>query len=365
LDGVYIRTGSGERVLFGLVCKIGEFTFVSDNAGCFANNPFRADGFLMMLGSFVTYVATEVVREYPAQVLVDDDTPAILAARGQRTTRPESCVPVGAPGKGDAGKSKPTEPVTKSVRPAKPTLERDQPGTSELQPQTAPLVTIMEKLATPVDPEGDVVLTAAELEAQRLELQREAKAMAEARKEFDRNLREYNAAHRLTPVAANPSRLVDLRKRGKGLNAEIARDARSTSGKSASRMSGLKPQYSSPAKTLRATEAARAELSGLTGDEWRRQQQRVNELVVEANRQNEAFHKAYSGPGGSQMVHSARAVSQGSKGQASSPHVGGGGDRAWSVTNGKNKQLQMYDPVLVGKQMAGQGNASRGKGNSD
>ena len=67
LEGVYIRTGSGERVLSGLIAKISEFNFVSDNAGCFAGKPFPEHGFTMMLGSFVTYVAVEVVREYPKQ----------------------------------------------------------------------------------------------------------------------------------------------------------------------------------------------------------------------------------------------------------------------------------------------------------
>ena len=67
MAGVSFWTGSssGERVLFGLVCKIGEFSFVSDN-GCFTGKPFPTDGFLMMLGSFTTYVTTERVHEYPA-----------------------------------------------------------------------------------------------------------------------------------------------------------------------------------------------------------------------------------------------------------------------------------------------------------
>ena len=45
--------------------------------------------------------------------------------------------------------------------------------------------------------------------------------------------------------------------------------------------------YSSPAKNLRAAAAARAELSTLTGEAWRRQAERVNELVDVCNRQNE------------------------------------------------------------------------------
>ena len=77
--------------------------------------------------------------------------------------------------------------------------------------------------------------------------------------------------------------------RGRNLGAEINRDARSTSNRDPSHMTAEKPKYSSPAKTLRAADAARAELSGLIGEARRRQHDRVNELIVEARVQNEAF----------------------------------------------------------------------------
>ena len=143
MAGISFRTGtvagSGERVLSGLVCKIGEFNFISDNAGCFASKPFPADGFLMTLGSFVTYVATESVREYPAQVLVAEDPPSFRAARGGRSARPGSSVEVmvaaanAAAGKGGASTSVPEElatpvdPVGKPTRTAKFPKERPDP----------------------------------------------------------------------------------------------------------------------------------------------------------------------------------------------------------------------------------------------
>ena len=74
--------------------------------------------------------------------------------------------------------------------------------------------------------------------------------MAEVRREFGITVREYNQAHVFTPVAARPSRVEDVRKRGKNLNAEIARDGRSSSSKTPSTLSVKKPKYSSPAKTL-------------------------------------------------------------------------------------------------------------------
>ena len=117
-------------------------------------------------------------------------------------------------------------------------------------------------------------------------------------------------------------------------------------------MTAEKPMYSSPAKTLRAADAARAELSGLTGEARRRQQDRVNELVAEERVQNEAFQKANPAAEGSQIVNSARSGGGRSRGQASSPHEGA--HRAPSRNLGKNKQLARYDPVLAEEQMAGQ-----------
>ena len=73
-----------------------------------------------------------------------------------------------------------------------------------------------------------------------------------------------------------------MRKRGKGLNAEIDRDGRSSTSKAPSHVSAERPKYSSPAKILRANDAARAELSGLSAEAWRKQQYRVNELVEKA-----------------------------------------------------------------------------------
>ena len=75
LQGVSIRTGSGagERVLSGLVCRIGDFSFINNNAGCFAGKPFPTNGFLMTLGSFITYVALEPVSTYPTRIVEAED----------------------------------------------------------------------------------------------------------------------------------------------------------------------------------------------------------------------------------------------------------------------------------------------------
>ena len=95
----------------------------------------------------------------------------------------------------------------------------------------------------------------------------------------------------------------EVRSRGTDLNSEIARDGRARSSRTASHVSADKPRYSTPGKNLRAVEAAAAELPGLSGDARRKQQDRVNELVAIANRQNEAFRKANLDIGGSWYIH--------------------------------------------------------------
>ena len=182
--------------------------------------------------------------------------------------------------------------------------------------------------------------------------------MARVRREFDIVLLEYNSAHGFTPVANPLSRIDEVRARGRDLNAEIARDGRAKSSRTASHVSADRPKYSTPGKNLRAAEAAAAELPNLSGDARSRQQDRVNELVAIANRQNEAFRNANPDIGGSRYIHSNGGAGAVSRGQASSPYVGRSRDR--SVNSGKNKQLQAYDPVYAGKQIAGQGHAGQG-----
>jgi hypothetical protein len=67
----------------------------------------------------------------------------------------------------------------------------------------------------------------------------------------------------------------------------MGRDGRSKSVVSASFVSADKPKYNTPAKNLRAAQAAAAELPSLSGEALRKQQARVNELLDIANRQNE------------------------------------------------------------------------------
>ena len=60
---------------------------------------------------------------------------------------------------------------------------------------------------------------------------------------------------------------------------------------------------------------------------------------------------------------SAKAVTQRSKGQASSPHVEV--DRAKSVNSSKNKQMRAYDAEYTGNQLAAQGGGGQSHNNGD
>ena len=98
LASVFIRTGSiiasGERVVSGLVHRLGTLNFICDNACYFGSRPMPRNGCLVLFGTFEIYVATEFVCKYPEQVLVAEDSPAVCAARGRRITRPVSCAEV-------------------------------------------------------------------------------------------------------------------------------------------------------------------------------------------------------------------------------------------------------------------------------
>ena len=96
---------------------------------------------------------------------------------------------------------------------------------------------------------------------------------------------------------------------------------------------------------MNAARAAAAELSHLTGDQLREQHYRVQELLEVATHLNEEIRK--KNPAAGSMIHSARPTAGKSAGQASSPHVGRGNP----VVSARNKQMQVYDPAVAGKQV--------------
>ncbi|KAE8788237.1 hypothetical protein D1007_37723 [Hordeum vulgare] len=89
--------------------------------------------------------------------------------------------------------------------------------------------------------------------------------------------REYNSAYGFTPAADGPSRLGDLRCRGRVV-AEI--------------LGGQLPIYDTPAANMRAAQAAHEEMDALQGEERVRQEKCVKDLLTAANEQQDRLDPA-------------------------------------------------------------------------
>jgi hypothetical protein len=320
LGGVFIRTGSviaasGVRVVSGLVQRLGTLSFISDNAGCLGGRPFPRDGRIMSFGSHEVYVGTEsLCRE---KVLVAADPLSHMLARAGRSARPvepaevmmasTSVPPADGAGKGAAaaGDTPPEQP--KAKRSARPPLERVEnlAGTSGVPARGQVLLPVIDRLLEPVRSGDDLVQTKEVLEGSCQALVDEALAMHQERERFNQQLCEYEATHGFTPVVTQPSRIEEVRNRGRDLNAELDKGARDKSHSAASNV--LKVVYSSPVKNLRAAAEVAKDLSSLSGEALREQQARLNHLLSEATKQQEAFKKANPGAGASQYVVSAGA----------------------------------------------------------
>jgi hypothetical protein len=320
----------------------------------------------MSFGSHEVYVGTErVCRE---KVLVAADPPSHRLARAGRIARSvesaevmmagTSVPPADGAGKAAAaaGDTPPEPPKVK--RSTRPPLERVEnlAGTSGVPARGEVLLPIIDRLLEPVRSGEDLEQTREVLEGSHQALVDEALAMNQERERFNRQLREYEAAHGFTPVVTRPSRIEEVRAKGKNLNTELGKGARDKSHTATSTVP--KVVYSSPVKNLRAVAEVAKDLSCLSGEALREQQARLNQLLSEATKQQEAFKEANPGAGASQYVVSVGGAGARSRGQASSPHPSA--RRAGSVTSGRrDKQIQVYDPAVAGKQVMVQKNAGQ------
>jgi hypothetical protein len=170
-------------------------------------------------------------------------------------------------------------------------------GTSGVPGRGEVLLPIIDRLLEPVRSGVDPEQTREVLEGSRQALVDEALAMNQERERFNRQLREYEAAHDFTPVVVRPSRVEEVRTRGRNLNAELGKDARDKSHTATSTVPKI--VYSSPVKNLRAAAEVAKDLSCLSGEALHEQQARLNQLLSEATKQQEAFKKANPGAGAS------------------------------------------------------------------
>jgi hypothetical protein len=224
LGGVFIRTGSviaasGVRVVSGLVQRLGSLSFISDNAGCLGGRPFPRDGRIMSFSSHEVYMGTEnVCRE---KVLVAADPLSHLLAHAGRSARPVESAEVmmagtsvsSADGAGKAAAAADTPPEqVKAKRSARPLLEHAEnlAGTSGVPARGQPLLPIIDRLLEPVRSGDDPEQTKEVLEGSCQALVDEALAMHQEQEWFNRQLREYEAAHGFTPVVTRPSRIEEV-----------------------------------------------------------------------------------------------------------------------------------------------------------
>jgi hypothetical protein len=307
LAGVFIRTGSviassGERMVSGLVQRLGSLSFISDKAGYLSGRPFPRNGWIMSFGSHEVYVGTERVCMYPEQVLVVADPSSHLLARARYSARPvesaevmmagTAAPPAGGAGKGAAADVPPVQ--EKAKRSACPPLERAEnlAGTSGVSARGQLLIPIINRLLEPVQSDDNPEQAKEALEEQHQALVDEALAMQQERDKFNRELREYEAAQGFTPIVTWPSRIDEVRTRGRDLNTELDKDTRTRAHSATSTvLARTKPIYSSPVKNHRAAADVAKELSSLSGEALRERQARLNQLLSEASKQQEAFKK--------------------------------------------------------------------------
>jgi hypothetical protein len=232
----------------------------------------------MSFGSHEVYVGTErVCRE---EVLVAADPPSHRLAHAGRSARPvesaevmmagTSVPPADGAGKAAAAAAGDTPPEPpKAKRSARPPLERIEnlAGTSAVPAKVQVILPIIDRLLEPVRSGDDLEQTREVLEGSRQALIDEALAMHREHERFNRQLREYEAAHGFTPVVTRPSRIEEVRTRGRDLNTELGKDARAKSHTATSTVP--KVIYSSPVKNLRAAAEVAKDLSNLSGEALR------------------------------------------------------------------------------------------------
>ena len=133
-------------------------------------------------------------------------------------------------------------------------------------------------ISTPILASTDPTSAVVELDAARLRLLDGVETIAATERRLEAQVREYNIAHGFTPVPVHSGRTEEVRRRGGHLGAEM------DNADLAAPPGFRRPVYSTPAKNMRAAQAAMAEFNGLQGEELQLQHQRIRDLIDAANR---------------------------------------------------------------------------------
>jgi hypothetical protein len=140
-------------------------------------------------------------------------------------------------------------------------------------------------MRAPLDLTADPAKLSEDLERTRRNLLKEAIGVEDTRRRVLSTLHEYNTAQGYTPAGDGPSRVGQVRQRGRELGAELNQAAPSA------KLPPViaKPTYSMPTKNLRAARYITSELAGLQGEDLREKQARLQELLDAADLQQQAM----------------------------------------------------------------------------
>ena len=89
-------------------------------------------------------------------------------------------------------------------------MERVRANDAEAGSSGVDLNTVIMRLGMPVTKEANPKQVRAQLEEQRRIMLLEAKELAETRQDFDRSMREFDAAHKLAADNQRPSRMKEV-----------------------------------------------------------------------------------------------------------------------------------------------------------
>jgi hypothetical protein len=140
-------------------------------------------------------------------------------------------------------------------------------------------------LRAPLDITADPAKLTENLERTRLTLLKEVIGVEDTRRRILSTLHEYNTAQGYTPSGGGPSRVGQVRQRGRELGAELNQAVPSA------KLPPIiaKPTYSTPTKNVRAASYITSELAGLQGEDLREKQARLQELLDAADLQQQAM----------------------------------------------------------------------------
>jgi hypothetical protein len=295
----------GGKVASGLVWTFGTLDCISENLACFGDG-FGDNGSFLDVGGHRFYVA----KPFSEEVINVFDPLCDTGSSCSESSDLGIMVEVLALEE-DGGSDPP--------RSARPPLERPPLPKQDLPPPERDILesTIMD-LHEPLDLTADLAKLAEDLEQTRHILLDRAVGLEYTRQRVFSTVCEYNTVQGYTPAGDGPSRVGQVRQRGRDLGTELNRVAPSA------RPTPViaKPTYNTPTKNLCAARYITSELASLHGDDLLEKQAQLQELLDAADLQQQEMEpdgEASDTRRDNRLIVAGQAKSQA---QASSPNQG-------------------------------------------